>query len=90
MSDIKATVQSQPITATASGGGISASVGSSSVTASVGGGIGPRGPQGSLGAGLGDLIDVTLDGTAAGDVLRYDDGTWKNYKETDLLDGGNY
>jgi hypothetical protein len=89
MTEITATVQSQPIVATVSGSGsISASVGSSVVTASVGGGIGPQGPAGNLGAGLGDLTDVQLSAVQDGDVLRYDDNKWRN--ETMSLNGGNF
>ena len=51
MSEIAASVVSQPISATVSGsGGITASVGSSSISSLVGGGIGPQGPAGVAGA----------------------------------------
>jgi hypothetical protein len=90
-SDIKATVQSQPITATVSGSGpISASVGSSVVSASVSGGIGPQGAPGNAGAGLGDLTDVNLSGVQDGDVLRYDSSKWHNVNQTQVTDGGNW
>jgi len=51
MSEIAASVVSQPISATVSGsGGIAASVGSSAISVSVAGGIGPQGPAGSSAA----------------------------------------
>jgi len=91
MTQITATVNSQPITASVnSSGNISANVGSSSVTATAGGGIGPQGPQGSLGAGLGDLVDVSLSGVQDGDVLRYDASKWHNVNQTQVTDGGNF
>lgn len=97
MSGITATVTSQPITATASGGGITASVGSSTITASAGGGIGPQGPSGTAGApgtagaGLGDLTDAVLVGTADGDLLRYSSGKWRNHPEANvIIDGANF
>lgn len=88
---ITATVTSQPITATASGGGITASVGSSTITASASGGVGPQGPAGTAGAGLGDLTDVDLSSTADGDLLRYGSGKWRNYPEANVpIDGANF
>lgn len=96
MTQITATVQSQPIVATVSGsGGISASVGSSVVTASVGGGIGPQGTQGPIGPpgnALSAASDVLLNGVAEGDVLRYGSGgKWTNYPESNLvIDGQNF
>lgn len=92
MSDITATVTSQPINATASGGGITATVGSSTITASAGGGIGPQGPAGTSGAGLGDLVDVDLASVAQGDLLRYGDGgKWRNHPEANVvIDGANF
>ena len=54
MTDIAASVVSQPISATVSGsGGITASVGSSAISVSVAGGIGPQGPSGDGGTGGG-------------------------------------
>lgn len=90
MTQITATVNSQPITATVNASGsISASVGSSVVTANAGGGIGPQGPAGSLGASLGDLIDVNVSSVQDGDVLRYDSTKWHNVNQTTVTDGGN-
>jgi hypothetical protein len=89
MSNITATVNSQPITATVSGSGvISASVGSSVVEASAGGGIGPQGPAGTLGAGLGDLTDVQIVSAQNGDVLQY--GGNNKWNNSPILDGGNW
>ena len=90
MTQITASVSSQPITATVNASGsISATVGSSVVAANAGGGIGPQGPAGSLGASLGDLVDVNLAGVQDGDVLRYDSTKWHNVNQTVVTDGGN-
>jgi hypothetical protein len=95
MSNITATVNSQPITATVSGSGvISASVGSSVVEASAGGGIGPQGPQGVIGPpgnALSAASDVQLSGVAEGDVLRYSNSKWRNQPTGDIvIDGQNF
>jgi hypothetical protein len=87
---ISATVTSQPITATASGGSISASVGSSTVTASAAGGVGPQGPAGTSGAGLGSLVNVDLSSVAEGDLLKYSSDKWRNVSQTIITDGGNF
>jgi hypothetical protein len=95
MTQITATVNSQPITATVSASGsISASVGSSVVTANAGGGIGPQGPQGVIGPpgnALSAASDVQLSNVADGDLLRYSSNKWRNKPEGDLiLDGQNF
>jgi hypothetical protein len=98
MTQITATVNSQPITATVNASGsISASVGSSLVTASAGGGIGPQGEPGVAGAigppgnALSAASDVQLSGVAEGDVLRYSNSKWRNYPEGDIvIDGQNF
>ena len=92
MSNITATVNSQPITAAVnSSGSISASVGSSVVTANAGGGIGPQGPAGTDGGTLEQLSNVQIVSAQNGDVLRYDANKWRNYPEGDLiLDGQNF
>jgi hypothetical protein len=95
MTQITASVSSQPITATvAASGVISASVGSSVVEASVGGGIGPQGPQGGIGppgSSLSGASDVQLSNVAEGDVLRYSSSKWRNYPEGDIvIDGQNF
>lgn len=96
MSQITASVSSQPITATvADSGSISASVGSSVVEATAGGGIGPQGPQGVIGPpgnALSAASDVQLSGVAEGDLLRYGSGgKWQNYPERDVVvDAGNF
>jgi hypothetical protein len=95
MSQITASVSSQPITATVSAAGsISASVGSSVVEATAGGGIGPQGPQGVIGPpgnALSAASDVQLSGVAEGDVLRYSNSKWRNYPEGDIvIDGQNF
>jgi hypothetical protein len=96
MTQITATVVSQPITASVnSSGNISANVGASSVSVSAGGGIGPQGPAGPLGPpgnALAAASDVQLSGVAEGDLLRYGSGgKWQNYAEGDLIiDGQNF
>jgi hypothetical protein len=95
MTQITATVSSQPITATVNASGnISASVGSSSVTASAGGGIGPQGPQGAIGPpgnALSGASDVQLSNVADGDLLRYSNSKWRNHPEGDIvIDGQNF
>jgi hypothetical protein len=95
MSQITASVSSQPITATVSGSGvISATVGSSVVEASAGGGIGPQGPQGVIGPpgnALSAASDVQLSGVAEGDVLRYSNSKWRNFPESNIvIDGSNF
>jgi hypothetical protein len=95
MSNITASVSSQPITATvAASGNISASVGSSIVEATAAAGIGPQGPQGVIGPpgnALSAANDVQLTNVADGDVLRYSSSKWRNHPEGDLiLDGQNF
>jgi hypothetical protein len=92
MTQITATVNSQPITATVNASGsISASVGSSVVQANAGGGIGPQGPAGTDGGNLGQLADVQIVSAQNGDLLRYSNSKWRNQPEGDLiLDGQNF
>ena len=95
MTQITASVSSQPIAATASGSGvISATVGSSVVEASAGGGIGPQGPQGVIGPpgnALSAASDVQLNDVAEGDVLRYSNSKWRNFPESNIvIDGSNF
>jgi hypothetical protein len=91
VSQITASVISQPITASAPGGSITATVGSSTITASASGGVGPQGPAGTSGAALGDLVDVDLAGVATGDLLRYGSGKWRNFPEANVvIDGQNF
>jgi hypothetical protein len=92
MTQITATVNSQPITASISAAGaITASVGSSVVTAHAGGGIGPQGPSGATGGNLGQLADVQIVSVQNGDVLRYSSSKWRNYPESDIvIDGQNF
>lgn len=92
---VSATVTTQPISATVSpGGAVQASVSSVTAAATLTGGIGPQGPvgpQGPTGDALSAASDVQLAGVAAGDVIRYDTGKWRNFREIDLtLDGGNF
>ena len=92
MTQITATVQAQPITATVNASGsISASVGSSVVAASAGGGIGPQGPAGTDGGNLEQLANVQIVSAQDGDVLRYSSNKWRNHAEGDLvIDGQNF
>jgi hypothetical protein len=89
MSDITATVNSQPITASvSSSGNISATVGSSVVTANAGGGIGPQGPAGAAGGTLDQLSNVQIVSAQNGDVLQY--GGNNKWNNNPILDGGNW
>lgn len=92
-------ITSQPVSATVSGDTISASVpaasgsvGTATVTGGVGpqGPAGPSGPQGAPGDALSSASDVVLSSVAEGDVLRYSSSKWRNYSETNLVDGGNW
>lgn len=53
---------------------------------------GPTGPQGVAGnsGNLGDLADVQASSVAAGDLLRYSNGKWRNTPESTVTDGGNF
>ena len=94
MSNITASVSSQPITASVNAsGGISANVGSSVVAANASGGIGPQGEQGVIGPpgnALSAASDVQIVSAQNGDVLRYESNKWKNVSEFQLTDGGNF
>lgn len=95
---ISATVTSQqPITATVSASGVvSAKIPAGAIVgATVTGGVGPQGPQGPVGpAGsntLANLTDVQLDGADAGDLLRFSDGKWRDFNESNVtIDGANF
>jgi hypothetical protein len=89
MTQITATVNSQPITATVNASGnISASVGSSVVTANAGGGIGPQGASGAAGGTLDQLSNVQIVSAQNGDVLQY--GSNNKWNNNPVLDGGNW
>ena len=91
MTQITASVSSQPITATVNASGsISASVGSSVVTANAGGGIGPQGASGAAGGPLEQLSNVQIVSAQSGDLLRYSSNKWTNVNETQVTDGGNF
>ena len=91
MSNITASVSSQPITASVNAsGGISANVGSSVVAANASGGIGPQGESGATGGTLDQLSNVQIVSAQNGDVLRYDANKWKNVNENNITDGGNF
>jgi hypothetical protein len=89
MTQITATVNSQPITASVNdSGSISASVGSSVVTANAGGGIGPQGASGAAGGPLEQLSNVQIVSAQNGDVLQY--GGNNKWNNNPILDGGNW
>jgi hypothetical protein len=91
MSQITATVNSQPITASVNASGnISATVGSSVVTANAGGGIGPQGASGAAGGTLDQLSNVQIVSAQQGDLLRYSSNKWTNVNESQVTDGGNF
>lgn len=93
------TVSGTRITASVSGAVVAATVSlPSSLPVTISSGVGPPGPAGPQGpqgipgtpASLDELPDVTLGSVAQGDVLRYSGSSWRNYPETQLLDGGNF
>jgi len=88
MSDISATVTSQPISATVTAAGVSVAVASSSSTVSAGGGVGPQGPAGTSGGPLEQLSNVQIVSAQPGDVLQY--GGSSKWQNNPILDGGNW
>jgi len=88
MSDISATVTSQPISATVTSAGVSATVASLSSTVSAGGGVGPQGPAGTNGGPIEQLSNVQIASAQAGDVLQY--GAANKWQNNPVLDGGNF
>jgi hypothetical protein len=88
MSDISASVTSQPITATVSGGTVSASVTSLSSSVTIAGGVGPQGPAGTNGGPLEQLSNVQIVSAQPGDVLQY--GGANKWQNNPILDGGNW
>lgn len=90
MSDINATLTSQPISATVTSSGVSATVASSSAMVTIAGGVGPQGPAGTSGGPIEQLSNVQITSPQAGDVLRFSNSKWRNSPETDIVDGGNW
>jgi hypothetical protein len=90
MSDISATVTSQPISATVTAAGVSANVTSSSAMVTIAGGVGPQGPQGLAGtpASLEQVPGVSITNAQAGDVLQY--GGSNKWQNNPIIDGGNF
>jgi hypothetical protein len=88
MSDISASVTSQPITATVSGGTVSASVTSSSSSVTIAGGVGPQGPAGTNGGPLEQLSNVQITSAQPGDVLQY--GGANKWQNNPIIDGGSW
>lgn len=90
---ISANVSSNPISVSVSSPGapVVARVSSVAVQATASGGSGPAGPPGAPGlSSLTDAVDVELSGLSDGDVLRYEQSRWRNYREENLVDGGNW
>jgi hypothetical protein len=88
MSDINATVTSQPISATVTSNGASATVAGSTAMVTIAGGVGPQGPAGAAGGVLEQLNNVQIVSAQPGDVLQYGGGNkWQN---NPILDGGNW
>lgn len=88
---ISVAVTSSTISASAGGSSVTATVGSSPVSASASGGVGPQGPVGPAGSpSIAGSSDVDLASLTDGDVLRYSSSKWRNYAETNLVDGGNF
>ena len=86
---IAANVVSQNISATVSEGRIVAVVGgASSLSAMAAGGVGPPGPSGVT--TLSGAADVSMQNILDGDVLRFENTRWRNYREENLTDGGNF
>lgn len=90
-------ITSAPISATATQAGVSVSVSSSTSSILTSGGagpvgpVGPMGPQGPAVGSLADMDDVHIDSAAAGDLLRYSDGKWRDYPESGIeIDGSNF
>jgi hypothetical protein len=88
MSDISASVTSQPITATVTGSTVSAAVTSSSSSVTIAGGVGPQGPAGTNGGPLEQLSNVQITSAQPGDVLQY--GGANKWQNNPILDGGNW
>jgi len=83
---ISATVSNTPISVSVPESGISVGLpASQQVSATVSGGIGPQGFT-----QLSAATDVEFSGASTGDVLRYSNGKWRNYREESLVDGGNF
>ena len=81
----------QPVVASIVDDRITAVVSSGSVSAVVSGGVGPQGDQGASGvSAISQASDVSFSTTTDGDVIRYSAGKWRNYQETNLVDGGNF
>jgi hypothetical protein len=88
MSDINATVTSQPISATITLSGVSATVSSSSAMVTIAGGVGPQGPAGTSGGPLEQFSNIQITSAQAGDVLQY--GGNNKWQNNPILDGGNW
>jgi len=88
MSDISATVTSQPISATVTSSGALATVVSSSAMVTIAGGVGPQGPAGTSGGLLEQLSNVQIASAQPGDVLQY--GGASKWQNNPILDGGNW
>lgn len=86
---INVVVSSPSIAATVAASGVAANVQPQQVVqAAVVGGPGPAGASGVT--TIADADDVQLANVSDGDVLRYQNSRWRNYREDQLTDGGNY
>jgi hypothetical protein len=88
MSDISASVTSQPISAAVTASGVSATVASSSAMVTIAGGVGPQGPAGAAGGLLEQLSNIQIVSAQVGDVLQY--GGSNKWQNNPILDGGNW
>jgi len=76
------------VTASVQSTQITASVSDNKINATVSAGIGPQGPTGL--STLAGAQDVQITSLTEGDVLRYSNSRWRNYREENLVDGGNW
>ena len=94
MSDISVTVTGPaPLTVRVTGAtGIAPTIRSGDTFRVQLAGVGPTGPQGAPGSTtIAGASDVVLTDLANGDVLRFSNNRFRNFRESDLsLDGGNW
>ena len=101
MNDITVTITqggTPPVTIQSPAGSPVEITGGETINLSVGSGppgpAGPQGPQGLPGSAvagpLSGATDAVISSPQAGDLLRYDNGKWRNYPDRDLLDEGNF
>jgi hypothetical protein len=76
---VSVSTTNNPVTVTASG---------TSASVTVAGGFGPQGLSGV--SAISQASDVSFSTPTDGDVIRYSSGKWRNYPDTNLVDGGNF